>query len=393
MKWLLLPVEMYLQLDSPVVDYTQDTSVYIKSKQADIDVGQHFNNFRVHADDRKYMGVKFVQTITMLPELPSHHWICVVHRYPLDQDVHHTWPVKARILEKCKGDTSDLTEPFHFARVILNLPYALEYDSAFPREMLIRSDGELASQEINFVGDIHPAGRCKDGVFHYARDGCRFLKSRMNSRGNIADDRKYRSPCLCTGAWNGILIHTNTPFPMKSTTGKKWGRFRDGLQWIVDQSEKGDWIDTAEIRRIAGLGVNITEVYTVGRSFLKLKGFFNAIEAWRYGRDCDGWGLDNAMISAHLLEVEDATRSQAQRNYPALTRIASELLAHAKALLRLFSSTTPLMVPLRPADKHKLRYVVGDAPSTQIGRLISEMDSGSSLSQTGGPTFGKPKIM
>jgi hypothetical protein len=39
-----------------------------------------------------------------------------------------------------------------------------------------------------------------------------------------------------------------------------------------------DAVPTAELRQIAGLGVNITEVYQDSRCYLK--GFFNAIEAF-----------------------------------------------------------------------------------------------------------------
>ena len=84
------------------------------------------------------------------------------------------------------------------------------------------------------------------------------MKAEMNSRGNQADDRKYRQPSCTSGAWNGVLLHTDTPFPMKATTQKKWSRFRDGLDWVVRQANDTGKMDTAELRRIAGLGVNVT---------------------------------------------------------------------------------------------------------------------------------------
>ena len=63
------------------------------------------------------------------------------------------------------------------------------------------------------------------------------------------------------GAWNGVLIHTNTTFSMMSTTLKKWTRFKDGLAWILSQSKDIGSVPTAELRRIARLGVNIMQVY------------------------------------------------------------------------------------------------------------------------------------
>ena len=106
------------------------------------------------------------------------------------------------------------------------------------------------------------------------------MKSRMNTRGNQADDKKYCPPCLKPGAGNGLIIHTDTPSPMKSTTGKKWTKFKTGLRGILETSLEGyGWVETSVIRSVAGLGVNVTEVYSWARVYLK--GFFNAIEAWR----------------------------------------------------------------------------------------------------------------
>ena len=211
------------------------------------------------------------------------------------------------------------------------------------------------------MDDIHLAARAKEGDDGYdlPLEAARWLKSHMNSLASQADDRKYRWPDLRPGAWRGVIIHTDTPFPMMCTTAKKWGRFRDALSWVLKQGGPGSTIDTAELRRIAGLGVHLTEVYKYGRSFLK--GFFNAIEAFRDDRDHEGWRLFEAAERVARLEDEDATRDDAQAGYPALTVITEELVIHTSALQRLFSSQAPLMVPIRPTDAKKLRYVIGDA--------------------------------
>ena len=66
---------------------------------------------------------------------------------------------------------------------------------------------------------------------------------------------------------------------MKSTTGKKWSNFWERLQWILKQSSQAEETDTVGVRRIAGLGINITEIYPEERPYLK--GLFNALESWR----------------------------------------------------------------------------------------------------------------
>ena len=147
-----------------------------------------------------------------------------------------------------------------------------------------------------------PLGRDANGDDHTSK-ACRQLKSRMNRRGNQADDRKYRPPSYTQGAWNGVVLHTNTPFPRLSTTQKKWNKLRAGLDWILQVAKVSSSIETAGLRRVAGLAVNVTEVYTDARAYLK--GIFNAIEAFRWDRDIDGWRLQGAMDSALLFASLD----------------------------------------------------------------------------------------
>ena len=53
-----------------------------------------------------------------------------------------------------------------------------------------------------------------------------------------------------------------------------------------------------------------------------------------------------------------------KKGYSAYTRITSKLVAHVDTLLYLFSTESPLMVPLRPSEAHMLHYVVGDTSAT-----------------------------
>jgi hypothetical protein len=110
------------------------------------------------------------------------------------------------------------------------------YDPSMPRVMLVWKDGELATQEANYVDNIHPVTKEKDEEAK-AGQACAQFKSKMNLLGNQADDCKYRLLTTMPGAWNGVIIHTDTPFPMMSMTLKKWTRFKDGLAWILSQSK------------------------------------------------------------------------------------------------------------------------------------------------------------
>jgi hypothetical protein len=143
--------------------------------------------------------------------------------------------------------------------------------------MLLRHDGELATQEANYVDDIHPCIREREGSSE-GWAACAGLKSKMNSFGNQADDRKYKLPAVTPGAWNGVLVHTDTLFSMMLTTIKNWTQFKKGLSWILTEGRNTGLLSTAELWKIAGLGVSIMQIYQDTKCHLK--GIFNAIEAF-----------------------------------------------------------------------------------------------------------------
>jgi hypothetical protein len=233
--------------------------------------------------------------------------------------------------------------------------------------MLLKEDGELATRKATFVDDIHGVSRGKTGA--EAGEAARVLATRMNYFGNQVAARKFGPPTLIPRPWNGIMTHTDTPYPVKGTTAKKWGRGRSGLKWIWDQCGFDDaeddpiksidaqesWnvqIDTAELRRIAGLWIHLTELYTEGRCFLK--GFFNALEAFRSDRDLDGWKLLEAMDSARELEENDASRETAGNGYPLFTKVTYQLVLHTHTLRRLFNTVEPRVSSIRPTEKSKI---------------------------------------
>jgi hypothetical protein len=180
--------------------------------------------------------------------------------------------------------------------VRLNLPGSQWYDPSIPWVMLLWKDGELAMRETNYVNDIHPVTREKDEEAK-ACQACAQLKLKINLVGNQADDWKYRLPTVTPGAWNGVIIHTDTPFPMMSTTLKKWTRFKDKLAWILSQSKDTGSVPTAG--RIAGLGVSIMQVYDDAKCYLK--GFFNPIGAFQSDRNPKGWRIQNSVDVAAFL--------------------------------------------------------------------------------------------
>lgn len=381
-KWLAVPVAEYLADGSPIQDYTQPNSKFVKSKMGDVDVGQMFHNFMAHPKERADLGVRWIETCgTADNGAYERHEIWRFNRSHFGGKFspYSACQSQNRILQQCMGDRHDPNNRWQWDRVILNLPFSPGYDPSLPRVLRIRKDGELATVHVTFVDDIRPTGRDSEGN-EQTKQACRQLKSRMNTRGNQADDRKYRPPSFTQGAWNGVMIHTDTPFPRKSTTQKKWTKLREGLQWIKSVCEESEVIETARLRRVAGLAVNVTEVYRDARSYLK--GIFNAIESFRSDRDDDGWRVHQAMEQAALdyaleedaISVEESppcTNSQEgsgdYQPYPESTQITPQMRHHVEALNILFNTDTPHSIPIRPTDKHKFRIVIGDASAEGFG--------------------------
>jgi hypothetical protein len=385
-RWLSVPVGTYLLMGCPDQDYTQDATNFIKTWQSDIDVSKHFNNWQAHEEDRPYLGVRMFDTRNngslerqWFARFSALHFGGRASPYIACQG-------QSRVLEWAMKNPQDSTSPFQWHKVVLNLATENNWDPSLPRVMLIRKDGELAVRLVDYVDYIHP---CTRGInVSNAVKTDHFLKSRMNSVANQASEEKYRKPTTSPGAWKGEIMNTSEPLPRKSTSAKKWMRFKAGIQWVLDNSETHDELLTAELRRIAGLGVNVTEVYKDARSYLK--GFFNAIEAFRLDRDSNGWRLqkeslgpladledpdgisplqlDEAMRSAERLEIEDAPTSRtAEEGYPPFTRVTKELVMHCEALAELFASDTPRTVYIRPSSANKFRYYVGDASAEGFG--------------------------
>jgi hypothetical protein len=128
-KWLTMSVAQYLQAGSPDMDYTQDTRKFIKSEQGDIDVGQHFNNYRAHKTDQPYLGIRYIHTNNAkgAVELETNYCSTVLP-FGCTCSPYIACQGQARITEIAKGDTTDPNNPFHFDRVVLNLQAASNYD-------------------------------------------------------------------------------------------------------------------------------------------------------------------------------------------------------------------------------------------------------------------------
>ena len=107
-QWLSMVVVNYLWFGCPIMDYTQDASRFIKSKQGDIDVGQHFINLQVHHNDRHALVVRYILTNNVpMAEKADEWWRFNAFPFGNRCSPYIACQVQSRILELCKGDTMD----------------------------------------------------------------------------------------------------------------------------------------------------------------------------------------------------------------------------------------------------------------------------------------------
>jgi hypothetical protein len=117
-KWLSVPVVSYLKMGSLDQDYSQDAASFIKSWQADIDVGQQFNNFAAHHEDRPYTGVRMIDTNNDGSKERNWFMCFSALHFGGKCSPYIAGMGQHRILEVAQGAPSHQTSPFQFAKVV-----------------------------------------------------------------------------------------------------------------------------------------------------------------------------------------------------------------------------------------------------------------------------------
>jgi hypothetical protein len=74
---------------------------------------------------------------------------------------YHSLQWQARLKLKVYGDHQLRANPFHWDRVVFNLPWSKGYRADLPWVMKVRWDGELATKMFVYVNDGRPTGPTK----------------------------------------------------------------------------------------------------------------------------------------------------------------------------------------------------------------------------------------
>ena len=375
--------------------------IHPQSYSADFDIGEQFHNFPLHIKDRPLFGVKITRKMDNETITKLYQWAVILmgakpSPYLAVQAMY--WA-----LEIVLGDPTDKTNPFHYERIVLNLPGSEDYNPSQPYLMKVRFDGKFACEILIYVDD----GRVVGSNYQLCWEATRRAASILNSLGIQDAARKRRFPSLTLGLWSGNLIDT-TNFPLKGVSQERWEQLRDYLKQLRTWEDEGDGIPRKEFHTIVGKFCHASQKYDYIKPYLK--GMYLALHAWdgKENKDENGWGLKNKskdpsdevlcdmddnddghfddMGSCVLDEVQSLGIDFSNRSYADYYRYDSAVNKKApprvgftpllkkdlKALDKFFESEDTIMRPVRPDKKIGVVYGFGDASGAGFGSSFAK---------------------
>jgi len=335
------------------------------SMSADIDIAEIFLNFMLDPKFRPYCGVD-VSGIRSDDPL-------------FEQERRSTWEAWCRLWmgqtdspylavqcmlwaeEIILGARGDESNPFHWARVELNLPGDKNYDPSKPWVAKVTHDDHLAADVFLYVDDASTVGHNFEACWRATRR----YASMCNWLGVQDAARKRTMPSMTPGPWAGTMVDCAQGLD-GTVTQAKWTKGRDQVKEIAAMLEENPTeMPRERLERIRGFLVYLSRTYTDMVPYLK--GIHLTLDSWRAGRDYAGWKLTGRALVAAVAEgkVTMEQPDEAPKMVGAVNRMASDV----KALLYLMESETPPSRPLR-AKRRMVALVVGDASGEAKGALL-----------------------
>jgi hypothetical protein len=380
------------------------TGVYF----ADFDVGEMFQNFVLHEEERQYMGVDITPEcrrrllangLTHVPR--SLRWSRLVFGWA--NAPFAAVSMMMRGVELAQRSPADETSQFRVAIVYLNLPGSATYDPSRPRVILLRSDGTLASIAVVFVDD----GRVFAVSLALVALAIRQLTAGLQKLGIQDAGRKRELGGQRPRAWTGGVVHTDKGSTRKFVVRAKWAKLKEFIGYVVNSTGT---VDRKRFESGLGFLVHISAIYDFLRPYLV--GFYLAQHQFRSGRDADGWvrsgGSERMLFEEELEGFEaraarldytegddcvpmktewgDRQRSGGKEGkdeeknnevVPATVPITPLLLRNAKTIQRLTTGDVPIQRLVRPTST-VVAYGASDASGEGFGGRMEGAEGGSS---------------
>jgi hypothetical protein len=196
----------------------------------------------------------------------------------------------ARVIELSKGPRYDTTSPFHWEKVVINLPSSKGYKPMMPRVMLIRPDGLTAAGCLACFDDGRIYGHNKP----IAQQALHHICAKVQWCGNQEAARKRRPCQLRPDAWYGGVVYADQELPCSFLTQKHWDRLIMTFEWMFIQAERNGAVPRRSILEKRGFLVFASMAYPFMVPYLK--SLQNSVEEWRLNRDKDGYAIEDQLL-------------------------------------------------------------------------------------------------
>ena len=364
---------------------------------ADFDCGEMFNNYTLHESEREYAGVYLSDSVRK--KLWDHYgekfkkdygWT-EVPRFLRWARLPFGWrpsPIMAirmmmRSIELAKGRPDDLSSPFQFSTIRLNLPTMSDYDPGLRRVIKLRSDGKPASDAFVFVDDGRIAGF--DQIM--ANKASRHVVGEIQRRGTQDAARKREAASTRPRAWTGGVVYTDKGMLRKFLVKKKWIRIQTIVRSVL---EGGDLLERKPFESGIGFLIHASATYSFLRPYLV--GFYLAMNLHLGDRDDNGWRLradkvdeEEGMtdffdsvtadtISREMNKEANDVGQAVRDNVPEQTLgpgpvpVTDLLRRNAQTILRLCQGEEPVQLLVRPIKgSDNVAYAGSDASGEGFG--------------------------
>ncbi|CAJ1960069.1 unnamed protein product [Cylindrotheca closterium] len=247
------------------------------------------------------------------------------------------------------GDRKDPKNAFRWDEVKLNLPGSSTYDPSLPWVFKIRwSDGKIAADLFIYVDD----GRVTASNKLECKQATRQAASRLNGLGIQEAARKQRWGSQNPGAWAGSLVKTTEDSVSVFVSQEKWDKTKLQVKEIAEElsgSTLGSLKHKA-LERKRGFLIYVTRTYPTMVPYLK--GIHLTLDAWRPGRDDEGW-----KSIGYKGESPTPTSQDAPEYVKPVPRLKDDLAA----LSALTASESPPIRRVRSKRVMTVFYGFGDA--------------------------------
>ena len=369
------------------------------SWMTDRDMGDMFLNFPLHEMARPFAGVD-IKPILTGQEAKKYRWYqWVRNAMGFAPSPYNSIKMALIAEEVIRGDRMDVTNPFHWSEVRMNLPGSSTYDPTRSWIMKFRSDGLSACDFFTFVDDERIKGPTEDLTWRAAHT----MAAKQAYLG-IQDAARKADKCTQQPrAWAGAVVHvTQDEGVCVLTSEEKWTKMKKILKrWHDEIANGAEELDHKEFLSDRGFLVYVTQAYPALVPYMK--GFHLTAEMWRGNRDEDGWKLPpakaagdkatNSFSSFMSRDEDEAALGYSVRKQmgdstisyappTGRTKPAPRLIEDLKALLLLTSSELPPLRIARPNQVMHVYYGFGDASGSGRGSTLQGFRPSSSTQST-----------